>query len=200
MKNYVTEKIDDFFYTQIKNLRNSGTISPLEEQYYSLEDSIQKLISVIGNLFLISLPLMLISYGVYFVNSKKKDHQKKIEILRSIKKIEEIQKIVKTHTSQHFPSASLLSETAVKNLIRSSASNPTVRIDTNLVNVQGFNEKEGKVQATVTFKEVNGSQIAQFLRELYFKNKFDIPNIDIQRNAKSQLLSGKFQMTGYKVD
>ncbi|MGK0367663.1 MAG: hypothetical protein ACI9QD_000801 [Thermoproteota archaeon] len=187
------KKVDELIFTQIDEMKAHTNYTKVQETIAMIEEEYKEPAKMVGTLFFLSIPLIVISM-FYFSNSKIK---KEIEIRKDLLKISgEIlgnEKLILTAAKGAIATTGITNFSKFNNKITGVITRS--RVDLSKVQVSNFKSKaivEGiiKSEGMIKLQNITTQELATILKTLVQTNKMKIASLDFKRGRIKKLISG----------
>jgi len=191
--NTLFQKIDQFVFIQLDNLKSTTTFIKAAEPLALIDDEQRNILNQTATIFLIFVPVIIISYLFLSNWSLKREIAHKQQVIslahETLDKQRQISDVSRTFISR----SSISSKTGLEQSIKSSATSAGINLgNINLVGYEksNFGKDFFKVDATMTFAKTSTQQLTQLLGSLTMMLKAKISSLKVNKDANKSFING----------
>jgi hypothetical protein len=195
----IMKPIDKFIIGQLSNLVETSEYQKFLDLFNSWEDKFQNLFKA-GLIFLtLFIPFMFAFMFSMFHSSAVNDLEIKEQIISTASSIISRSNDVEKSSRKYFGRKPLISKSDFERELKNAL--PQKGIDTSKISIGQFNSEEvngvNESSAQLKFKELSNFNLFGFLNVLSIRSKMKIDEINIKKNASTNLLEGTAKVFHY---
>ncbi|HXH30585.1 MAG TPA: hypothetical protein VNJ01_07215 [Bacteriovoracaceae bacterium] len=189
------KKLDRYVFQSIDKFKLSTGYNGLQDFYNSLEEEQQKVFKALVTLGIFIVPAMLLAV-LYWQNNNLKD-----DLNLRISLVTKANEIIGQSKSLREVGPAVLSDNPIDGapMMTSRLSNLLSQVGVDLAKLQ-VNDFEGsmisttimRAEANFTFSNVSTDELMNIFTSMIQREKFRVSSVEINRNADTNLLQGKF--------